>query len=182
MGSRHVKAVLGAVIVAGAIVFSSSLVQQERAWAATAVQSCDGGSITLNAKEKRVLVLHNQARKDLGLRPLCVDLKLTRAARSHSREMIKGDYFSHSSYDGESVGERLKRFGYDLIIHGENLAGGTAAFGEPDSAFQRWMNSQGHRATVLDSRFRPVGVGTYTGDYKGFQEYTMYTVDFGVRR
>jgi uncharacterized protein YkwD len=111
-----------------------------------------------------------------------VDLKLTTAARSHSREMIEEDYFSHSSYDGESVGERLKRFGYDLIIHGENLAGGTAAFGEPDSAFQRWMNSQDHRATVLDSRFRPVGVGTYTGDYKGFQEYTMYTVDFGVRR
>ena len=25
-------------------------------------------------------MLHNQARKDLGLRPLCVDLKLTRAA------------------------------------------------------------------------------------------------------
>jgi uncharacterized protein YkwD len=44
------------------------------------------------------------------------------------------------------------------------------------------MNSQGHRAKVLDSRFRPVGVGTYTGYYKGFQEYTMYTVDFGVRR
>ena len=37
------------MIVAGAIVFSSSLVQQERAWAATAVQSCGGVSITLDA-------------------------------------------------------------------------------------------------------------------------------------
>jgi len=182
MGSRHVKAVLGAVIVAGAIVFSSSLVQQERAWAATAVQSCDGGSITLNAKEKRVLVLHNRARKERGLRPLCIDPGLTRAARSHSREMIEEDYFSHSSYDGESVGERLKRFGYDQSVRGENLAGGTGINGEPDSTFQRWMNSPGHRAIVLDSRFRPVGVGTSTGTFKGFEGYTMYTVDFGVRR
>ena len=144
------------------------------------MQTCGGGSITLNAKEKRVLVLHNQARKDLGLRPLCVDLKLTRAARSHSREMIEKDYFSHSSYDGESVSERLRRFGYDLSIYGENIAGGSGTFGEPDSTFRRWMNSPGHKANILDSRFRPVGVGTYTGDYKGIQEYTMYTVDFGV--
>ena len=182
MGSRHVKVVLGAVILAGAVAFLPLAVQPERAGAATTVRTCGGGSILLNFKEKRVLALHNDARKERGLRPLCADPRLTRAARSHSREMIREDYFSHSSYDGESVGDRLERFGYDLSIHGENLAGGSGTYGGADSTFQRWMNSPGHKANVLDSRFRPVGVGTYTGKYKGFRGYTMYTVDFGVRR
>jgi uncharacterized protein YkwD len=89
---------------------------------------------------------------------------------------------SHSSYDGESVGERLMRFGPDRRIHGENLAGGTSIFAKPHSTFRRWMNSPAHKSNILDSRFRPVGVGTYTGNFKGIEGYTMYTVDFGVRR
>jgi uncharacterized protein YkwD len=182
VGSRHVTAVLGAMILAGVIAFSFVVVEPEKARAATAVRTCGGGSIILNAKEKRVLVLHNRARKERGLRPLCIDPRLTRAARSHSQEMIEEGYFSHSYYDGESTGERLKRFGYDQSVRGENLAGGTGINGEPDSTFQRWMNNPGHRANVLDSRFRPVGVGTSTGTFKGFEGYTMYTVDFGVRR
>jgi len=43
------------------------------------------------------------------------------------------------------------------------------------------MNSPAHKAIILDGRFRPVGVGTYTGDYKGYGVYTMYTVNFGGR-
>jgi uncharacterized protein YkwD len=44
------------------------------------------------------------------------------------------------------------------------------------------MNSPAHKSNILDSRFRPVGEGTYTGNFKGIEGYTMYTVDFGVRR
>lgn len=178
MGSRHVTAVLGAMILAGAIAFSSVVVEPEKAKAATTVRTCDGGSITLNHKERRVLVLHNRARKERGLRPLCIDPRLTLAARAHSWEMIEEDY---SSYDGESVGERLKRFGYDQSFHGENLAGGTGTYGEPDSTFQRWMNSPGHKANIVNGEYRRVGIGTRTGDYKGFEGHTMYTVDFGGR-
>jgi uncharacterized protein YkwD len=42
------------------------------------------------------------------------------------------------------------------------------------------MVSAGHRANILDGRFRRVGVGTYTGNFDGTNEYIMYTVDFGV--
>jgi uncharacterized protein YkwD len=44
------------------------------------------------------------------------------------------------------------------------------------------MNSSGHRANILDRRFREIGIGTATGKYKGRRGYTMYTVDFGRRR
>ena len=181
MGSRHVQAVLGAVILAGAISFSSAAFQPVRAGAATAVKTCDGGNVTLNGKEERILLLHNEARTTRGLPPLCADPELTRAARSHSREMIEKDYFSHRSYDGERVGERLKRFGYDGGVFAENLAGGSGIYATADSTFERWMNSTAHKANILNGKYRPVGVGTYTGNYKGSEEYTMYTVDFGVQ-
>jgi uncharacterized protein YkwD len=182
MGSRYAIAVLGSVILAGAITSLASAVEPEEAGAATTVRTCGGGSITLSYEERQILVLQNRARKVRGLRPLCVDPRLTRAARSHSQEMVWKDYFSHSSYNGESVGERLKRFGYARGVYGENLTGGSSTGGTPAATFQRWMNSPGHKANILDDRYQAAGVGTYTGTYKERTPYTMYTVDFGVRR
>ena len=182
MGSRHVKVVFGAVIFAGVISLLSATVQPEKAVATTAAKTCGGESISLKVKEKRVLALHNVTRAAHGLKPLCADPRLTRASRSHSREMIKKDYFSHSSYNGESVSKRLKRFGYHRSIYAENIAGGSGTLAKSGSIFRRWMHSPSHKGSILDRRFRPVGIGTYTGRYKGTRNYTMYTVDFGVRR
>ena len=43
------------------------------------------------------------------------------------------------------------------------------------------MNSPSHKANIVNGEYRRVGIGTSTGDYKGFKGYTMYTVDFGGR-
>jgi uncharacterized protein YkwD len=182
MGSRHAAAFIGAMILAGAIAFLATAVESEKAGAATPIKTCGGKSITLSYEERQILVLHNRTRKDQGLRPLCVDLRLTRAARSHSQEMIRRDYFSHPSCNGESVGDRLKRFGYDEDIYRENLAGGSSPGETPATTFQRWMDNPDHKASILNGKYRAAGVGTYTGNYKGSKSYTMYTVDFGVRR
>ena len=180
MGLRYAIAVLGAMILASATAFLSVAVKPEMVGAATtSVKTCSGGNIDLGVKEERTLVLHNETRADHGLEPLCINPVLTRAARSHSREMVEKDYFSHYSDDGEGVGARLRRFGYDWSVCGENLAGGYSNPGEPDSVFELWTKSTHHRANILDGRFRQVGVGTYTGIYKGIEEYTMYAVDFG---
>ena len=180
MSLRYAIAVLGAMILASATAFLSVAVKPEMVGAATtSVKTCSGGNIDLGDKEERTLVLHNETRADHGLEPLCINPLLTRAARSHSREMVEKDYFSHYSEDGEGVGARLRRFGYDWSVCGENLAGGYGNPEEPDSIFELWTNSTHHRANILDRRFRQVGVGTYTGTYNGIEEYTMYTVDFG---
>jgi uncharacterized protein YkwD len=101
MGSRHVKVVLGAVMFAGVTCLLSAAVQPEEAVATTAVKTCGGKRISLKFKEKRILALQNVARASRGLKPLCAAPRLTKAARSHSREMIKKDYFSHNSCNGE---------------------------------------------------------------------------------
>ncbi len=146
------------------------------------VKTCDGGTAKLKAEEKRVLDLHNATRKKHALGSLCVNPELTRAARVHSKEMLGKRYFRHESFDGETVGARLKRFGYDWYTSGENIAWGTGSMSRPDDRFRGWMESPGHRANILNGAFREVGIGTASGDPKKSDKQVMYTVDFGSRR
>jgi len=166
-----------AAVLATIVALSVSAVEPEKAEAASAVKTCGGRTIELNAKEQRTLILHNRARRSRGLRALCVHPLLTKAARAHSADMIRKDYLGHGR-----TGRRLKRFGYNWRVYGENLAGGTGRYAFPANTFRRWMRSSGHRANILDRRFREIGIGTATGNYKGHSGYTMYTVDFGTRR
>jgi uncharacterized protein YkwD len=113
--------------------------------------------------------------------------RLQEAARAHSKDMIRRDYFSHNTKGRGSFEKRLVRFGYDAKGYdyyrvGENIALGSGSDGEPESRMRAWMRSDGHRRNILNEEFREIGVGTHTGEYKGFQGVTMYTVDFGVRR
>ncbi len=153
----------------------------------TNVETCTGKPIELNGDEKQMLDLHNQARANNGLPPLCVHPDLTEAARSHSQEMLDKDYFSHDSRNGESVKARLERFGYTFAGHpswkyGENVSWGSGDLGAADNRFDEWMDSTEHRANILDKNFRQVGIGARTGTFEAQDGAKMYTVDFGTRR
>jgi uncharacterized protein YkwD len=148
---------------------------------------CGGGTILLNSKEKAAFSLHNKIRRDRNLKPFCVHPKLQKAARSHSRDMIERDYFSHDTKGGDSFDARLKAFGYApdgyrYYATGENIAYGSGPYGEPANIMDAWMKSDGHRHNILKAEFREIGVGTYAGTYGDTDGATMYTADFGVRR
>jgi uncharacterized protein YkwD len=174
---RYATVVFVATVLATVAAISVSAIESREAEATDTVRTCGGGKIRLNAKEVRTLKLHNQARKNRGIRRLCVHPKLTKAARAHSTDMIRKDYFRHGN-----VGRRLKRFDYNWRTYGENIAGGSGRYGRPANVFKRWMKSRGHRANILKKGFREVGIGTATGTFKGRKGYTMYTVNFGTRR
>lgn len=151
------------------------------------VSTCSGGTINLTSEEKRVLDLHNSTRKHHGRKPLCVHPDLQEAARAHSKEMINKDYTSHSSFNGETLKERLERYGYTFDGYsywrcGENIYWGSGSYGDPDRAFKWWMHSSAHRGNILEKSFREVGIGVAKGTYKTYSGTTMYTVDFGMRR
>jgi uncharacterized protein YkwD len=93
--------------------------------------------------------------------------------------MIQRDYFSHNTKGRGSFEKRLKRFGYTSVA-GENIALGTD--GTPESIMRSCMRSDGHRHNILNHEYLEIGVGTRTGEFKGFKGVTVYTVDFGVRR
>jgi uncharacterized protein YkwD len=176
---KYLAAVLTALFLASATAVGISTVDPQPAQAAASggyVKKCGGGKIFLKSKEKRSFYLHNNARKNRGLKPLCVHPKLQKAARAHSRDMIKRDYFAHGN-----VGKRLRNFGYNWSTYGENIAWGQYKRGKADPIFKAWMNSDGHRKNILNGKFREVGIGIYYGNFQGHKGVTMWTADFGAR-
>jgi uncharacterized protein YkwD len=142
------------------------------------VSKCGGGKIFLHAKEKRLLTLHNNARRNHALRTFCVSPALQRAARAHSRDMIQRDYFSHyTKGTNQGACARVTSFGYNWSSCAENIGYNST----PEGMFRTWMNSAGHRRNILDPKFREIGVGACTGNYFN-NKTTMYTVDLGSRR
>jgi uncharacterized protein YkwD len=118
-------------------------------------ESAVPGSTTETAK---VVELVNTARADAGCGPVHADPRLDSAALAHSEDMIARDYFSHTTPDGVSPWDRAKAAGYDVPT-GENIA-----LGQPDAAavMDAWMNSEGHRANILNCSSKAVGMGLAT--------------------
>jgi uncharacterized protein YkwD len=176
---RCASVVLAATVLAVVAAIGVFALEAEEAGArgAATVRTCGGGRIDLEANEQRTLQLHNRAREQRKLKPLCVHPALQKAARAHSAAMIKKDRLFHGS-----VGTRLKRHGYKWKTYGENIAGGSGRLGTPKGVFKRWMKSRTHRPNILKKGFREVGIGTASGTFKGIKGYTMYTADFGTRR
>lgn len=179
---RHVVVLLVSVLLAAFAAVGVTAVKPEDANADSRVRTCSGGTINLRNNEQAMLNLHNRERADRGLPRLCVHPILQRAARAHSADMIKRDYFSHFT-KGRNEGpcERIRRYGYRWRQCGENIAWGSGRLGSPSNRFRAWMNSSGHRANILNRKFREVGIGAVRGNFQGHDDVTMWTVDFGDR-
>jgi hypothetical protein len=126
--------------------------------------------------ESEVIELVNVEREALNLLPLSYSEELTVAARRHSQDMGDQNYFSHTSLDGREFYERIADAGYDYRSCGENIAAGYAS---PAAVVEGWMNSDGHRANILDPDYCDIGVG-YAA-VGGSQYYHYWTQDFGRR-
>jgi uncharacterized protein YkwD len=183
---KHAAVMLAAILLAALAAIGISAVDPPSAKAAGGgyVKKCGGGRIFLKAKEKKTFIRHNEIRRDHNLPTLCVHPDLQRAARAHSKSMIRHDYFSHNSRNGDSFEQRLRKFGYNTRRHypvGENIYGGGDSYGKPASAIRSWMNSSGHRTNILKRAHRQIGIGTASGRYHSYNGWTMYTADFGGR-
>lgn len=181
---RLLGALVGSLLLAGIALAGVSAAEPPAARAAGGgeVSRCGGGKIHLLADERKTFRLHNEVRRDRDLKPFCVHPDLQKAARSHSKDMIRRDYFSHETKGkNESACERVRRFGYRFRLCGENIAWGSGSQGSPDNIMRNWMDSSGHRANILNRKYREIGIGTYTGTFEGHSGATMYTTDFGTR-
>ena len=137
--------------------------------------------------EHTVLCLVNRERTSRGLSRLRSNGKLDRAARGHSRHMVRAKFFAHDSPSGASVLERVKRKGYRSdggLMVGENIAWGSGSYATPAEIVDSWMHSAGHRANILHRGFREIGVGVAKGAPRpvGGSPAATYTTNFGTRR
>ncbi len=126
--------------------------------------------------QQQILSLVNAERSKAGLEPVTLNSKLSQAAQNHTNDMISKRYFSHNSPSGSTMVSRVKAVGYTYSTIGENIAaGGSTA----SATMTQWMNSPGHKANILNPKFRELGVG-YGASNDQYRYY--WTQVFGTAR
>jgi len=180
---KQVVTLLAALVLGIVGAVGLSAVQPQKADAAgVEVRGCTGTQVSMSNVEKEMLDLHNERRAARNLPKLCVHPALQRAAGAHSKDMIERDYFSHDTKgSGTTFAQRIKRAGYNYRIAGENIAWGAGASASPASRMSAWMKSDDHRKNIMNGKFREIGIGAYSGTYRGTPDATMWTADFGDR-
>jgi len=121
--------------------------------------------------EELIIVLINDERQEFSLTTLSEDALLTGLAWEHSISMVENNFFCHERYPGE------RPFSYGQApgtIRGENIAmmptrqyipGPYLSLQEIcEWAVSEWMDSPGHRANILESRYTETGVGVSFSD------------------
>jgi uncharacterized protein YkwD len=93
--------------------------------------------------EQNIVQRTNSQRLRHGLPPLQIDHQLMGSARRHAMWMARNRVMQHTS-----------------ATVAENIAAGQHS---SDQVVSDWMNSSGHRANILSSRYSRIGVAAYRG-------------------
>ncbi len=110
----------------------------------------------------QVLDIVNEERAANGLSPLTLDKNMTEQAMERAAQVTL--LFEHQFPSGGSLletlmGEYPSAYGYTA---GENIALNQAS---PSAVMTSWMNSDGHRANILNSSFTTIGIGYFEGGW-----------------
>ena len=124
--------------------------------------------------ERRIFQLTNEARHKNGLPALDWDNDLAAKARAKSDDMLKNNYFSHTSPEGKTLKDRFQEEKPASIRNisriGENIYMGSRLDYTTDIKTQArlivdsWMTSPGHRRNILDPQYTHIGVGVAAKD------------------
>ncbi|MFJ8919134.1 CAP domain-containing protein [Streptomyces sp. NPDC102415] len=117
-----------------------------------------------------VLSLVNQERAKVGCSPVTTSASLTALAQDFSEDMAARDFFGHTDPDGATPWDRAAAAGVQGL-GGENIARGQA---DAQAVMDAWMNSEGHRANILNCDYKTLGVGVHLGSGGPW-----WTQDFG---
>lgn len=127
---------------------------------------------------KNIVDLTNQSRTSSGLSSVSGNAALEKAAYAKLTDMFQKNYWDHTSPTGTEAWYFIDSQGYDYKCAGENLAKG---FYDANSVFNAWMGSPTHRANILDSKHREIGIAVGTGELNGNQA-TVIVQLFGTQR
>ena len=94
----------------------------------------------------------NGTRAKYGKRPLSYNDRLESAARTHANLMASRNTLSHTV--GGTLRARVTAAGYEGAV-GENLGAGQSTL---EDVITGWLNSRGHRSTLLSPNFAEFGL------------------------
>lgn len=123
-----------------------------------------------------LLPLINAQRTSAGVSPLSINSQLQSSAYLKVQDMCNNNYWGHVSPSGKSMGSFVAAAGYSYSMIGENLANGYLT----DSAvFSAWMASAGHRANILNSGYKHLGIASKQCAVNG-KSTTLTVAHFGA--
>ncbi len=114
--------------------------------------------------EQETFELINKERVDRGIPPLKWSEDIAAAARTHSGDMARYDFFSHTNKLGLNLLNRLDIAGvqYGVIKVGRYGAGENIAMssdGSPSSALNAWAGSAEYQENLFDVAWKETGIG-----------------------
>jgi uncharacterized protein YkwD len=77
------------------------------------------------------------------------------AAAAHSLDMAQRNYFSHTSPEGKTLGDRALAVGYRFSGLGENIAAGQPSV---SAVMAGWLASDGHCSNIMNTVFTDIAV------------------------
>lgn len=116
--------------------------------------------------ESDMLKQVNAQRAKNGQSALTLNQTLCASARVRAAEIAKDGCFSHTRPDGSGCFTAINGVSYKTA--GENIAMGTWGYFGVDKIMDRWMNSEGHRANILNGNFSEVGFGCVVVNGNGY--------------
>lgn len=161
--------------------------------AGSAQAACNNADLMPSARvakkvQRATLCLLNERRAAHGLHKLRSSRRLRHAAGRFARLMVAGGFFAHEAPNGSTPVSRIRRTSYlsgtRFWVIGENLGWGTGSLATPRLMVRAWMRSPGHRANILDGRYREIGIGiAYGAPVRSFAAApgATYATEFGLR-
>ncbi|MGW1127202.1 CAP domain-containing protein [Streptomyces sp. NPDC002526] len=114
---------------------------------------------TAASAQAAILALVNEERGKVGCSPVTASSSLASLAQSFSDDMAARGFFDHTDPDGKTPWDRADAAGVSGL-GGENIARGQA---DAEAVMDAWMNSDGHRANILNCDYKTLGVGVHYG-------------------
>jgi uncharacterized protein YkwD len=116
-----------------------------------------------------ILNATNQHRAKDKLKTLDSNTVLNQAATNKVDDMFAQQYFEHVSPQNKGPADIVEKVKYEYLSVGENLALGN--YNSDADLVQAWMDSPGHRANILNSKFTEIGISAKQGMFEGKQTW-----------
>jgi uncharacterized protein YkwD len=168
--SRRALALAIATLIAALAVVAPAAAASPAHGAQTGCAAAARHNADVQSVQRALFCLHNQVRRQHGLRKLRWSSQLAAAAAKHARDMVRRHYFEHLSPSHKDHMDRIAAGHYPPTAGcwsaGENLYYSTAN-PTPRQILAAWMNSPAHRANILRHGWRHTGLAVTASSPNG---------------
>jgi uncharacterized protein YkwD len=172
-----IRSFFGLTVLAAAA--TALLAQEKTEPPASGKGKSRNSEVKLSGDEKALIELANKARAEAKLSQLKINPLLCKVAKQHSQNMAKQEKMEHV-LDGKRPAQRVSDAGYDYRKVGENLAKSSgdanAPASPPADIHQKWMDSKGHRANILEPKYTEIGISICVSPNGSYYYTVLYAV------